>query len=245
MVFFVDADDTVDGDFFSRPMAALESVGADFCIFQYAQAPLKRDYNLCGNVAVREALLPAFIGYSFDDVRRWNAGGPLTARREPGSVCRAVFRRDFIERHAIRFDENLFIYEDAPFFAECALYADRVVSLRENLYNYLPNPGGITATVTGSRRHWDYKFAVFERRRRLAEIGGDDVWRCCEASCVFSALEMLALWRKAGLSFGEFRRGLGEYLAKPDVAEAIRGFPISIRHPAAAAAVLALRRFLV
>ena len=194
---------------------------------------------------MRAALLPAFIGYSFDDVRRWNAGGCLAAHREPGSVCRAVFRRDFIERHGIRFDERLFIYEDAPFFAECALYADRVVSLRENLYNYLPNPGGITATVTGSRRHWDYKFAALARRTHLAETGGSDVWRYCEASHVFSALEMLTLWRKAGLSFGEFRKGLAKYLANPVVADAMRRFPVAPRHPAAAAAVLALRRFLV
>lgn len=243
VVFFVDADDTVEPDFFAHPLAALEKTGADFCIFEYEQAPLKRDYNLEGNAAIREALLPAFLGYSFDDVRRWNAGGDLAEMREPGSIWRAAFRRDFIERHSIRFDENIFIYEDAPFFSECALYARKVVSLREKLYNYLPNPNGIVATVTGTRRHWDYKFAALAMRKRLDALSGGEAWRYCEASAVFSALEMLRMWRGAGLSPGEALAGLRRFISDGRVKDALRRFPLSIHHPLAAAAVCSLRLF--
>jgi len=232
VVFFCDADDTVEPDFFRHPLAALVSAKADLCIFQYASAPLKRDYNLVGNAAVRQALLPAYVGFSFDDVRRWNAGGDLFANREPGSVCRVAFRRDFIECRCLRFDERLFIYEDAPFMAECALYAERVVSLRENLYDYEPSPVGITATVTGRQKYWDYKYAIHARRLAL-DVAGGGVWTYCAASAVFALLELMRA-----------RRNWRAYLDEPRVREALKDFPISLRHPLVAMAVTYARRCL-
>ena len=93
VVFFVDADDTVKRDYFRRHVDALESSGADFVLSSFDMAPLKRDYNLVGNAAIREVMLPAFFGYDFADVRRWNGGGALNARRELGGVWRCAFRR--------------------------------------------------------------------------------------------------------------------------------------------------------
>ena len=241
VVFFCDADDTVESGFFRRPLEEFERTGADFCVFQYARSPLKRDYSLEGNERIREAFLPAFMGLSFDDVRRWNAGGNLFEKREPGSVWRFAYKRDLLERNAVRFNEKLRIFEDASFICETALHAEKVVCIRENLYNYAVNPNGITATVMNTRRHWDYKLDILEERKRLAEVGGEGVWRYCEASCVFSALEMLALWRRAGLKFGEFRRGFGRYLSDGAVLDALSKFPLSFRHPLTAAAVTALR----
>ena len=241
VVFFVDADDTVKPGYFRTMLDMLERTGADFALSSFDMAPLKRDYNLSGNAQIREAMLPAFYGYSFDDVRRWNAGGDLMARKELGGVWRCAFRRDFLLRHGIRFDERLLMFEDGPFIAECAAHAEKVVSTPEVLYEYVPGPNGILATSMGTRRHWDYKFAALEARIAIDRRAGGEIGRYCEASHVFSALEMLTLWRKAGLSFAEFRRGLGRYTGHPAVAEALRRFPTSLRHPLAASAVLALR----
>ena len=240
-MFFVDADDTVAKDYFRRQMSVLDGTSADFVLSSFEYSPLKRDYNLSGNASIREAMLPAFYGYSFDDVRRWNSGGNLMERREPGSVCRCAFRRDFLERHEIRFDETLRLFEDAPFLSECAAFADKVASIPDCLYDYVPGPNGIQATTIGTRRHWDYKFAALEARLAIDSRAGGGIRRYCEASHVFSALEMLTLWRKAGLSAGEFRRDLLRYVRHPAVSEALRDFPLSWRHPVAAAAVLALR----
>jgi len=244
VLFFVDADDTVAKDYFSRQMSVLDQTAADFVLSSFDYSPLKRDYTISGNAAIREVMLPAFYGYSFDDVRRWNSGGDLMERREPGSVCRCAFRRDFLERHGIRFDETLRLFEDAPFLSECAAFADKVASIPDCLYNYVPGPNGIQATTIGTRRHWDYKFAALEARLAIDRRAGGDIGRYCQASHVFSALEMLTLWRKAGLSFAEFRSGLRRYVGHPAVAGAIREFPVSCRHPMAAFAVLALRAML-
>ena len=225
-VFFVDADDTVRPDFFRRLSAALESSGADYVLSSFDYAPLKRDYCISGNEAIREAMLPAFFGYSFDDVRRWNAGGDLHARREQGSVCRCAFRRGFLERHAIRFDESLRLYEDSPFVAECVARAEKVASIPDVLYDYVPGEGGILATTLGTGRYFDYKFAALANRKAIAaRVGGGVMWFFA-ASSVFSALELL-----------KARRDWRRYIADPFVAESLRAFPRSIRHPLAAAAV--------
>ena len=190
-VFFCDADDTVRPGFFSQPLAELERTGADFCFFDYSDEPLKRDYKLEGNAAVREALLPAFIGYGWRDVLRALFGGELARYREPGSVCRVAFRRSFLENHHIRFNEELFIYEDAPFLCECALYAQRVASLRAVLYDYTPGARGILRSVTGTSRHWAYKSAILRERERLNALGGGNLRRYYRASQFLGRLEFL------------------------------------------------------
>ena len=229
-VFFVDADDTVREGFFRRLSGLLESSGADFVLSSFDYSPLKREYNLSGNAAIREAMLPAFFGYSFEDVRRWNCGGELGLRREQGSVCRCAFRRDFLERHAIRFDESLRLYEDSPFVAECAARAERVASMPDVLYDYVPGPSGILATSLGTGRYWDYKFAAIANRKAIARRVGGGVMQFFAASAVFSALELL-----------KARRDWRRYIEDPFVAESIRAFPCSPRHPLAAAAVTFLR----
>lgn len=241
IVFFCDADDAVRPDFFRVPIAALESSGADLCFFSYAGGPKLEASDISGCDAVRARYLPAFFGYSFDDVRRWNSGGSLMARKEHGQVWRCAYSRSFLQRNKIRFDERIRLYEDAAFLSECVAFATRVVSVPDCLYEYTPSSSGNMATGANSRRHWDYKFLAMEFRKRLDDATGGAVWRYCEASCVFSALEMMRLWRSAGLTFAEFREGLSRYLGDERVAGAVRRFPLSVRHPLTAAAVLALR----
>ena len=246
-VFFCDADDTVEKDFLAQPMAALERTGADICLFAYNGCPPLQNYTLEGAKQIRAAYLPAFFGYSFADVRRWNDGGDLYLLKEPGSVCRCAFRRSFLERNAIRFDESMTFYEDAAFLAHCVAFAEKTVSLSDVLYCYRPRPGGNLASGSNSRRHWDYKFLVLEFRQRLDALvrehdgGGEGVWKYCAASCVFSALEMLKLGRRAGLSRRERRDGLRAYLADAAVKQALADFPCGLRHPLTALAVAYLR----
>lgn len=233
VVFFADADDTVRPGYFGGLLKLLEASRADFVISSFDYAPLKRAYDLVGNATVRAALLPAFFGYSLEDVRRWNRGGELAARREQGGVWRCAFRREFLERHRLRFDEGLFLYEDAPFLAECAGYAARVASTDEVFYDYAPGVGGILASSPrGSDAYVRYKFAALKNRKAIAGRIGAEVLEQFRGSAVLSALEFLSRGR-----LGELRR----YLADDWVRESVRRFPLSCRHPLVASAVLLLK----
>ena len=229
-IFFVDADDTVRPDYFRRLSAALEASDADFVLSSFSYAPLKRAYDLVGNAEIRKVMLPAFFGYTFDDVRRWNAGGSLSERREQGGVWRCAFRHDFLRRYGIRFDEDLRLYEDSPFIAECAARAERVSSIPDELYEYAPGPNGILATSLGTDRYWAYKFVALRNRKSIAARTGLDVLEHFGASIAFSALELFRA-----------RKGFFKYAEDPLVAEALRRFPRSVRHPLVAGAISLLR----
>ena len=240
-IFFCDADDTVEKDFFAEPMAALEEQKAQMCFFEADAARLKSIYSLRGREQVRSTLLPLFFGFSFEDVRRWNCGEALFTRRELGYVWRVAFRADFLRSHGIVFDERMYVCEDAAFLSECVFHAENVTTVRKRLYCYRPGRNGLMASAMRSRRHWDYKFAVLDFRKRLIEQSPEDISGYCRASHVFSALEMLTLWKKAGLTLREFKQGMAKYLRDPVVSEALENFPLSLRHPLAASAVTALR----
>jgi len=226
VVFFCDADDTVKPAFFRRHLEVLERSGADFVLSSTEYAPLKRPYDIVGNPTIREVMLPAFFGYHLDDVRRWNAGGSLMSRREQGGVWRCAFRREFIERNGIRFDENLFLYEDSPFIVECACRAERVASIDDVLYEYAPGPSGLLADSHGTDRYWNYKFAALENRKQIAARVGIEALEYFRGSAVFTVLELMRAHK-------DWRR----YASDPFVAESLRQFPLSYRHPLVALAV--------
>ena len=230
-VFFCDADDTVHEDFLLKPSAALERSAADLCFFTYAGGPELLSYEIDGNDKVRAAYLPAFFGYSNADVKRWNEGGDLYALKESGQVWRCAYRRKFLERHAVRFDELMTYFEDAAFLSNCVAFATKTVSLSDELYHYNPTPGGNLGTGWKSARHWDYKFKVLEFRKRLDAATGGELWRYCEASCALTALELMK----------ERREDLPRYLADEKVRAAIRSFPMSLRHPMVLAAMSYLK----
>lgn len=230
-VFFCDADDTVEVDFFLKPFRELERTGADICFFAYHGFPKISNFTLEGNNQIREAYLPAYFGYSNADIARWNQGGDLALLKEPGSVCRCAFRRPFLDAHTIRFDENMTLFEDAAFLSTCVVFAEKTVSLHDELYTYHSRAEGNMTTGWYSDRYWRGKFAALAFRKQLNEKTKGQVWRFCEASCALTALEMLRARRKE----------LAAYLADQAVVSALRTFPISWRHPLVLMAIFYLR----
>lgn len=240
-VFFCDDDDEVEKDFFRRPAEELARTGADFCLFGFAGFPESKRETV-GNAEVRERYLPAFFGYSFDDVRRWNLGGRLDARKKLGFVWRTAFRRKFLEQRGLRFNEGMAFNEDAAFLANAAVWAEKVVSVPDQLYVYHPQLGGGLASGYCSIRHWDYKLKALEFRRRLDRETDGRIWKYCEASAVFSVLEMMHRWKKMGVSRVQYEEDLGVYLSDRRVMKAVMEFPVSWSHPLVRLAVQALRR---
>ena len=148
-----------------------------------------------------------------------------------GQVWRCAYRRDFLDRHAIRFYETMTYFEDAAFLSSCVAFAERTASIPDELYDYRPRPDGNLGSGWKKDRHWDYKFKVLESRKQLDAATGGTVWRYCEASCVLTALELLK----------EHRADLPRYLGDDRVRAALRSFPLSIRHPVVLLAVVYLK----
>ncbi len=238
LVFFVDPDDVVEADYFTAMASALDRDGADVCVCAYAGSALKGDYRFRTNAEVRAGYLPRVFGYSDGDVRAWYAGRPLFAGREMAGVWRMAFRRAFLEARRIRFDERIELYEDAMFVSECLLSAASMTCVDRPLYRVTARASGAMRTVPrDGARFCRNKLALLAKRRELDAREGGALGPLYSASCVFSALEILACILRRRVAWREGRRCLAGYLADPFVRASLRTFPVSWKHPLLATAV--------
>lgn len=252
-VFFLDGDDTFEPEFLSLGVGEMSATGADCCIFPHRikelgalelrLVPLRADYHCDTPDDIRTRFIARFIGYSMEHVRRWYGGTPLFDNRELGYVYRCVYRRALIERHHVRFDENVFLCEDALFNCDYLLHARKTTCRPEPVYNYVLHRGGLIANRNRLVRVFRNKLMLLRARQALNEREGGSLGGLYAASCVFSLLEMFALLRTVPIGWSEGRRVVREYASDPEVRAAVRTFPLSWRHPVLALAVLAVRAF--
>ena len=207
----------------------------------FAPMPLKSDYRFDSNDAIIAGYVSLLIGYSFADLHRWFAGEELFAPRELGSVCRCVFRRDLAEKHHVRFDETVGLWEDAFFNCEYLIHASRTTTVDRALYDYTLRPTGATAQLNASPRRVENKFRILALRKRLDAMSGGRLAPLFAASCVFAPLEIIATFRKSGIGFFGALRAAREYLRDPVVANAIKDCPLSWRRPLFSVGVFFLR----
>ena len=250
-VFFLDGDDTFEPEFLSLGVGEMSATGADCCIFPHRikalgaselrLEPLRADYHCDTPADIRSRFIARFIGYSMEHVRRWYGGTPLFDNRELGNVYRCVYRRALIERYHVRFNENIFLYEDAMFNCDYLLRAQKTTCRPEPVYNYVLHPSGLIANGNRTVRVFRNKLMLLRARQALNKREGGMLGELYAASCVFSLLEMFALLRTVPIGWAEGRRLVCEYASDPEVRAAVRAFPLSWRHPMLALALLAVR----
>lgn len=250
-IFFADPDDVIAAEMLSKGLQAMESTGADLCVFPYTECledettshlvPLKGSFPLTSNEAIRTQYLTRLFGYSFAQVKAWYKGASLFAHRIQGGVCWCVYRRDLIEAHHVRFDPRIALYEDAMFNSAYLLYATQLVSLNEPLYEYRHAYSGAIARLRRRGVELANKVELLRARQELDVASGYQLTPLYAASCVFSVLEMVQIVLTFRAPWGTGLRQVRTYLAAPVVRRAIRDFPLSVRHPVLALGVLVLR----
>lgn len=250
-VFFVDPDDTFRPDMLQKGVGAMETDGADYCVFPYRErhvgeagfhlVPLKGACRYASNAEIRREHLPRLFGYSAAHVRAWYAGESLFAHRMHGGVVTCVFRRAVLDRNHVRFDERIGLYEDAMFNSEYMLYAARMTCVDDPLYDYIHRASGAISRLRRGEYEMDNKFELLRKRKELDEKGGGTLAPLYACSCVFSLLEILRIsLRSPGMWLKGLRR-VGKYGRDPVVHAALYAFPLSLRRPVLAAAVWVLR----
>lgn len=250
-VFFADPDDTFSPEMLAKGIAAMESEGADYCVFPYREkyedetefhvTPLKGTCRYASNAEIVSNHMSRMFGYSAEQVRAWYRGASLYAHRLQGGVCWCVYRRSLIESRRVRFDERIVLYEDAFFNCEYMLGAERMTCVEEPLYDYIHTRRGAISRLRRGIRELTNKLELLRKRKELDAAAGGKLLSMYECSCVFSLLEMLKIVLTLRAPFFEGMRVVRRYAADPTVREAMGSFPLSWRHPLLAAAVLALR----
>jgi hypothetical protein len=158
-----------------------------------------------------------------------------------GTVWSGAFRLGLIREHHLRFDETVEINEDAMFLCDYLLKCSCMTIVDEILYHYLQSPTGSLNSKMSGPEFFGNKLRLLAKREELDVKSGGRLTSMYAASCVFSLLEILrASFRIKGCLF----RGLStfrSYGSDPVVKVALRHFPLSLRKPVLAAAVLTCR----
>lgn len=250
-IFFADPDDTFSPDLLAKGVAAMEADRADYCVFPYREkygdeeefrlVPLKGSCRYASNAEIVAQHMSRMFGYSVEQVKAWYKGVPLQAHRVQGGVCWCVYRRALIEARQIRFDERIALYEDALFNCEYMLGAARMTCVDEPLYDYIHTRQGAIARLRRDVFELQNKLELLRKRKELDAASGGRLGPMYTCSCVFSLLEMLKIVLACQAPFREGLRLVGVYGRDETVRAALKAFPLSLRHPVLACAVLFLR----
>lgn len=137
-IAFVDADDMADPGFFGALHDLARSKAADlvigsFDLFDPSASPPRRQHD--GD----RALIAECPSEPFGEERAISLPPARLLRSQP-SVWRAVFRREFLDAHAIWFPESIRAYDDFLFHIRCLLHLSEVWMLPARRYLYRQHP---------------------------------------------------------------------------------------------------------
>jgi glycosyltransferase involved in cell wall biosynthesis len=161
-IHFLDIDDWINLDYYSRMADVAELSGADMVyggVIHEAYPNLTRLYSERWLVSTIE-----------DKFRLLN---PLNQ----GSVWRYIVNRAFMERHSLRFDEECCI-EDMPFTTELLLKANKIVTTPGAIYYYKLRGGSLMRTKSKERKQKLKEGTLVARatcRRLIKEHGVEGV----------------------------------------------------------------------
>ncbi len=129
-LIFLDGDDTVAEDFFSFIEKNEENAPSDMAVYGisfdfYRSGTLQKSQILsckhCGKVEI-QMILDNFQEYFEDNAL--------------SSACNKVFRSDIIEKHQLRFQEGMTLYEDMDFVLRYMKYIKEISFINQPLYHY-------------------------------------------------------------------------------------------------------------
>lgn len=126
-IWFVDADDTITPNALKTILEACETNDLDALCFNYAlwySDRKKEEYVFEKSQIVK--IGANFLMDVFGDGIIYHLG----------YAVRAVYRRQVLMEHSVRFPEQLIYGEDTTFMAEGVMYSQRVMAVDDVLYNY-------------------------------------------------------------------------------------------------------------
>ena len=209
-VGFVDADDSLDADYFEQLLLAAEQTDSDFafCGMTFDRADGKRPnppFIAGGTVLEQDEIVRQFAA-------------KMLADGSQNSVCCKVIRRSIPAEHQLRFPQGVRIAEDKIFVLELLPFCRRIVSVDAVGYYY--------RDVGTSAMHSDKKMerllaADEEELRLFCALGLDeDLVRAKKSVFLFTELADF-LQRALHVSHGEAKHAAKENFANEELMKKI------------------------
>ena len=149
-VYFMDADDWIETKFLEN--FEQNAVATKRCCYEtqseIATKTIDEPYDIIFQGFVRE-----FSDGRVEESFAMDADTSVMSKEEIicrlykervyGWSCCKLFRREIIEKHHIRFDESLRLWEDELFTSEFLKYAEKVKTVNSHLYHYIYYPNSL------------------------------------------------------------------------------------------------------
>ena len=209
-VAVLDADDTLHPRRMATLIEAAERRGSDLLADNLLLLNPETGGS-CG-VAFPAAWMADGVPVTIADMLRRDQMGTAVGVKEFGYI-KPIIRRDFLVRHAIRYDEEIWAGEDFLLYAMCVQRGARFDLLPEPLYNYAIRPGSLSTRpfVLG-------QLSEVNRRIRQASDPADlelaHLLRARQSSIDFAALRSLLATGHYGVASGLLWKIPKRYMAR-------------------------------
>ncbi len=219
-VMFIDPDDYIKEGFITHSVQKAESTGADMVLMGYTSSwfrplsemldyPPLEDYSMKSNAEVIQYLFPRFFGREVGQFVDWAKGvNDWDKNKELPAIWRFLYKRSLITDNCVCF-QPLKQGEDATFVWDCLSVANKVSTISECPYVYIPRQEGALATTTRPESILETKLLILEQRDRIAlnlynrtnmditsQYAGSNLFSCLQLGYELSKSGSVSQWRK-------------------------------------------------
>ncbi|MBR6571642.1 MAG: glycosyltransferase [Clostridia bacterium] len=194
-IAFVDADDRIAAGAVPLILRWMEEGGADLCFMEGSKFYPGGETQPMGDDIRREGL----HGKTRAEALQYLSTRP----KYPGSACTKLFKRDFLNRHGLRFPASRRVAEDLELVLKCIWHAETFDALEVPYYEYRQSRGGSLTREIRPENFNGLKSFITEAVQMLTENGAprsDDA--CCMLAMVAFEYTIL-LWERSLLPKAE------------------------------------------
>lgn len=202
-ICFLDVDDQIAHNYIECLYTSITSSNSDIALCDYyeVRGTKRKEVRLpeaSGNIYshsfIKEKLLPAFTNPDIFD-------SGLTM----GVVWRSIFRKDFLDKNKLVFDNNLTIAEDLIFCIDSYGKAQSISTINIPLYNYIVHKGSSLRSARGKNYIKEGRYFNTIIRNKLSELGiGEKISKV--NSFIFGTYTRASEYAAANNSFDEIRK---------------------------------------
>ena len=172
-VTFVDSDDFVDQSMYETLYNEASQSNSDAVFSSYIKEVTTDKWVNCQEVTSKRVLTGHSITTFFLDMIA-SAPGVSRERQYEMSTCRAIYRRQLIENHSVRFlSEKKVVSEDLFFQIDFLRHAEKGTFLPLNFYHYCFNQSSLTNTFL-PEKYERFKFMRESLLYRIKSVDGSE-----------------------------------------------------------------------
>jgi glycosyltransferase involved in cell wall biosynthesis len=224
LLAFMDPDDWIENECFSKCYEAYEQYNCDIVYFGlkeiYSNKVYEKQSKFCiyTGSEIWSEFTCQHIGLSQKALNGYFAGEGIWNYRKTGQVWRYMFRNSFVKKNNLQF-HHINMYEDLLFMVIATYKAKMVVSIPYNFYNYFMRNDGLVKNNKSIAYIFEYKYKMLEETKQLRSLIKEfDLHDYYMGSHVLSCLKMALLFSKKMGNYKLYHK----YVSHPEVQESIR-----------------------